>query len=314
MNRDSLKPALTYQDQISRLLSRGLIINDISYAEKALQCTNYYRLSAYSIGLINENNQFLDGVTIEQLYNLYLFDEELRHFLFAIIEPIEIRLRSEVAYYLGTNFGNVAHLDVNLSNDPKNHLIFMEQYYRSLAKSFSTDFVTHNVKKYGELPVWAAVELITFGTISKYFGNLKKDIQKDISRQFNSDIDKLPSWFESLTEIRNICAHSGRIYNRNFKKNPKLFPGDDSSFSENIRNKLFPRLIIIKKIYRGKGKYISFYSNLSNLIKQYQSVINLNHLGFPEYWRTTLDKVSPETSLREEHEYTEPLLHMTFDD
>lgn len=314
MNRDNLKPALTYQDQISRLLSRGLIINDISYAEKALQFTNYYRLSAYSIGLINENNQFRDGVTIEQLYNLYLFDEELRHLLFAIIEPIEIRLRSEVAYYLGTNYGNVAHLDVNLSSNPQNHLSFMEEYYRSLAKSFSTGCVTHNVKKYGELPVWAAVELLTFGTISRYFTNLKKNIKEDISRQFNSDIKRLPGWFESLTEIRNICAHSGRIYNRNLVITPQLFQGEDSGFTENIRRKLFPRLIIIKKIYSGKGKYISFFNQLSNLINQYESVISLTHLGFPEYWRTKLDKVSPETYLREDHKHTESLQRMTFDD
>jgi abortive infection bacteriophage resistance protein len=301
MNREHMKQAKTYDEQIELLENRGLIINNRANAKRILQYTNYYRLTAYGLGLKKEDNEtYQDNVSIEQLYKIYRFDEKLRHLLFSIIEPIELRLRAELAYYLGTTYGNVAHLNFKLCKEPygqKKHLGFLEQYYSSLSKSFSSAFVSHNINEYGELPIWAAVEILTFGTLSKYYGNLRKEIQREVAKTFNSDGDKLSGWFESLCEVRNICAHSGRIYNRRLNKKPKLYPGNDKGFNEGMSYKIFPRIIIIKKIYSGKGDFQTFITNLSSLVDEYSEYINLEHLGFPKYWRHTIDKVSPETNI-----------------
>lgn len=299
MNRDNLKQALTYDKQIEQLESRGLIINDRSIAKQILQSTNYYRLTAYGLGLKKENSEnYQNNISIEQLYRIYCFDEKLRHLLFSIIEPIELRLRSEIAYLLGTNFGNVAHLNFKLCRKPdgkKKHLRFLAEYYNSLSKSFSSAIVSHNINQYGELPIWAAVEILTFGVLSKYYGNLAEDIQDEIAKAFNTDRSRLPGWFESLCEVRNICAHSGRIYNRQLSKKPKLYIGDDKNFTDDIRYKIFPRIIIIKKIYSDKGNFKAFITSLSSLIDEYIEDISLEHLGFPQYWRHTLDNIKPET-------------------
>lgn len=297
MNRENLKPARTYEQQIVILKDRGLIISDEKFAKSILQQTNYYRLSAYSLGLRDDDNNFINNSTIEQIYSIYKFDEKLRHLLFSLIEPIEIRLRSEISYYLGTNFGNVSHLSFELCKDEKQHLLFLREYYNGISKSFSADCVKHNIKKYGELPIWAAVENLTFGSLSKFYGNLKNEHQNEIAKHFNSDIERLSGWFESLCEIRNICAHSGRIYNRRLTKTPKLYNGDNKGFNDTTHLKIFSRIIILKKIYNGQGRFIEFFNKLNNLIERYKNDINMNHLGFPNNWQQRLNKICPETNI-----------------
>lgn len=284
-----MKPALSYPEQLNKLRERGLIVNDETQAIRILRITNYYRLSAYSLGL-REDDTFSPGTTIEQIYRIYCFDEKLRHLFFEAIEPIEIRLRAEIAYHLSTTYGNISHLNSELFVNRKNHLLFLSIYYSGLNASGSVPYVKHNIEKYGELPIWAAVETLTFGTLSKFYGNLKTEIQKPIAKAFNSDVRRFTGWLSSLCELRNRCAHSNRIYNISLTNNVKLYP--NMLFIEDkkhIQNRIFPRLVVIKRIYNGTGKWPYFFNELKKLINENVESINLHHLGMPEDWLDLID-------------------------
>ena len=57
MHVDPLKPALTFDEQIERLKNEhAVIIQDRSSAKDILSRVNYYRLSAYGIGLKRKDN------------------------------------------------------------------------------------------------------------------------------------------------------------------------------------------------------------------------------------------------------------------
>lgn len=290
MNNDNLKKALTYEEQIQRLILRNLKIENHQRAASILRFTNYYRLSAYSLGLRDENDIFHENVNLEQIYNIYSFDEELRHLLFEIIEPIELRLRAELAYQLSVKCGNIAHLDPNIKKDRRKHLSFLSRYYQSVDQSMTSECVKHNVVKYGELPIWAAVEVLTLGTLSMFYGNLRPEYQRPIAKSFYCDVDRFGGWLESLCEIRNICAHAGRIYNKLLSKKPKLYREQRSIInSQNIpQNKLFLRLLIIRHMYNGKGKWTIFYNKFCKLMEQFINDINLSHFGFPDKWELYL--------------------------
>lgn len=288
MNRNDMKQARTFEEQIGILKSRGMIIPDNQRAAHILRLTNYYRLSAYSLGLRDANDIFVEGTSIEQVYSLYCFDEEFRHLLFEIIEPIELRLRAEISYQLGINYGNISHLDPEIKINKKDHLSFLSQYYSSLNRSLSTKCVNHNIYNYGELPIWAAVETFTFGMLSMFYGNLRNNIKKPIAKSFSCDIKRFGGWLESLCEIRNICAHSGRVYNRILNKQPKLYTTDTIDIPPALNNKIFTRLIVIKHIYDRNGKWITFFDKLNTLFDTYERDINLDHLGFPPAWREIL--------------------------
>ena len=74
------KPFLDYKAQIKYLKQKQLVINDEASATTALEKISYY-------GLINgykdifkdpATNSFYPGTTFDDIYNLYLFDAELR--------------------------------------------------------------------------------------------------------------------------------------------------------------------------------------------------------------------------------------------
>lgn len=95
-----LKIPLDYEGQIDRLKSfHKLIIENDEDAVSILKRVNYYRLSAYGIGLKKDDNpdEFIEGVTMNQLFRLYLFDSELRNQLLHVIEHIEIHLRAQIS-------------------------------------------------------------------------------------------------------------------------------------------------------------------------------------------------------------------------
>lgn len=73
----TLKPALTYSEQIDRLKNfHNLFIDDSNEALHILESVNYYRLSGYGIGLTAKDNKdiYQDGVSLKNLYDLYCFD------------------------------------------------------------------------------------------------------------------------------------------------------------------------------------------------------------------------------------------------
>ena len=50
----------------------------------------------------------------------------------------------------------------------------MGNYERERNRAYcqNVPYVVHNIDKYGRLPVWAAVEIMSFGTLSMLYGNL----------------------------------------------------------------------------------------------------------------------------------------------
>ena len=74
------KPFLDYQAQIQYLKQKQLVINDESSATTALEKVSYYGLiNGYKDIFKNPStNSFYLGTTFDDIYNLYLFDAELR--------------------------------------------------------------------------------------------------------------------------------------------------------------------------------------------------------------------------------------------
>lgn len=108
-----LKPPMTYDEQIQHLqTNHGLTISDPGRAKEILKTVNYYRLSAYGIDLLDKRtDRYHDGTTLEQMYLLYLFDSRLRNIIGPVIEYIEVKFRSSIAYYLAIKYGAECYRD-----------------------------------------------------------------------------------------------------------------------------------------------------------------------------------------------------------
>ena len=100
------KNALSIEEQIHQLSTRGLLIENFDFATQTLQHISYYRLAGYwwpmqadkECHVFKPNSKFTDAVA------LYNFDTELRNLLFEVIEKIEISFRTKLIYYLSMEF------------------------------------------------------------------------------------------------------------------------------------------------------------------------------------------------------------------
>ena len=83
---------MSIDEQINNLKEIGLIIEDESYAKKILNDISYFRLiKAYSLNLKAKNGKYDEGITFNQIVELYLFNANLRQILFAQIERDDAR-------------------------------------------------------------------------------------------------------------------------------------------------------------------------------------------------------------------------------
>lgn len=291
-----LKEPLDYTSQIKRLKEfHKLTINDDSEALEILQAINYYRLSGYGIGLTKSNNrdEYQEGVTLKDLYDLHTFDRILKSCLFNVIELIEIDLRTKIAYCLAIKYGAGGYYDPKNFDDKcdKNG----KSIYKWIIKNFTEEinrnkdlpFVKHHLNHYeGCFPIWVAVELFSFGNLSSLYSIMKSRDKKDIAKQYNCSPKYLGVWIQSLVEVRNICAHYGRLYNLPLRHRPPL-PSEFNTYYT-VQNKLFPVIVVLKLLLHSNKYRDDFFKFLKRLFQTYQHVIKLDYIGFPTDWENIL--------------------------
>lgn len=229
---ESPKDWKSYQEQISILQSRGMIISDVGVAEHFLKRIGYYRLSGYwyPFRQYDDSNKkaldtFKDGTNFSDILNLYNFDRQLRLLALDAIERIELAIQVEIAHLLGER-DPLAHLDpthlhTNFSTkrnrDSKTYYeAWLEDYDKIVHRAKKKTFVDHNIQKYGHLPIWVAIEIFDFGTMSKLYAGMKVQDKLQIEKQFGlNNGDEFQTWLRGFNFIRNLAAHHGRLWNCN---------------------------------------------------------------------------------------------------
>jgi abortive infection bacteriophage resistance protein len=223
------KPPLTYEKQLEQLIQRGLKVKDSQNALHYLEHLNYYRLAAYWWPFQSnvEQHTFKPGASFEKALDRYRFDRELRLLILDAIERIEVSLRTGWAYRIGHTYGSHGILDSNIFKIDSAKWRYQEQLCSlQLEVDRSKEgFIAHFRENYDEPipPVWALVEVMSLGQLSKWFVNLKRRSDRQaIARRFRVDEEVLCSFLHHLTFVRNICAHHSRLWNREFTFIPKL--------------------------------------------------------------------------------------------
>lgn len=282
----ALKPPATFESQLQILKGRGLIIEDEDLAIRVLQRINYYRLSAYGLSL-KRNDQFFEGATFSQIHALYEFDHRFRYLIMDMTEQVEIAFRTHISYHIAHTYGVLGHLQSSHFENEGYHLLFVNELDKEVRRSQEI-FIKHHFDKYeGSIPVWVAVEVLSFGTLSKLFSNMKSIDKNHIAKtNYRAPAVYLESWLKCLSYIRNICAHYGRIYNRPLTSKPRL---NGQSRKMGIQpNKIFANIYVLKQLIPDRDKWRDFVIRLGALISAYEEVIELERVGFPENWEDIL--------------------------
>ena len=78
-------------------------------------------------------------------------------------------------------------------------------------------FIRHLKANYDELlpPIWAVVEVMSLGQISRWFSHLRHTADRNaIAKGYGLDETLLASFLHHVSIVRNICAHHGRLWDR----------------------------------------------------------------------------------------------------
>ena len=229
MTRTYSKPALTWQQQISHLRANGMQIADDAKAEYWLRHVSYYRLSAYWLYFEHpkghQGARFRSGTTFDRVTALYDFDRVLRRLVMRGTEHVEVALRGSWAYHLGLIGDGHSYLDAGLYSDRR-------KFHASLSKLASETGVSHEtyIKHYREAydlpalpPAWMVAEMMSFGQLSRWYSSLAdRSLRSRIAQPLGLPETVLVLLIRHVTDIRNICAHHGRLWNRGFLIPPKI--------------------------------------------------------------------------------------------
>lgn len=282
------KPATTYREQLDKIVERGCLVEDEDEALFVLKSVNYYRLTAYFLPFRKDDGFYLEGTTFSRIYRIYEFDRELRQILFSVLEEIEISLRARLAYYHAHKYSPLGYLDGKNYSKAHNHKKFLEIFDREVSHNSNVLFVKHHQEKYdGKLPIWAAIELFSFGMVSYFYADLPLCDQKDISKDFGANPKSLKSWLRCATDLRNICAHYGRLYFRIFT----AIPANLAAVTERDRRSLWAAFLAVRNLYPNKKKWNEVVlPSVNELFGKYAQNIQLGHVGFPVDWKKYAQK------------------------
>lgn len=182
---------MTIDEQIKNLKSLGLIIENEEYAKKILNDISYFRLiKAYSLGFKPKNGKYEEGVTFEQIVELYLFNANFRQVTFAEIEKIEVNVRCRIANYFAEVYGVLGYMEPQNFVDEEYHRAFMADIEEEVRRNSKAPFVRNFKTNYagGNLPIYALVEVFSFGTLSKFYKNMKNADKRQLPRVLELDI------------------------------------------------------------------------------------------------------------------------------
>lgn len=217
------KPATSISDQLALLRRRGMVIDDEAAARHDLQHISYYRLRAYWLSYeapaAAGDHAFRPGTRFEDVRALYVFDRQLRLLVMDAIERVEVALRAGWAHHMALAYGPHGYLEQSLYDSRDRHARALTTLSDEFKWSKDT-FAVHYRSKYADPvlpPVWMAAEVVSFGQLSKWLGNLKLRADRQaIAKPFGLDEKALISFVHHMSYVRNICAHHGRLWNKRF--------------------------------------------------------------------------------------------------
>ena len=285
-----MKPPTTFQEQLSILESRGVVIGTQDTALHALAHANYFRLSSYHPPfLIYGTEKFNPGTRFESIWELYRFDHRLRMLVLDAIERCEISVRTRWAYEMAHRHGPRAYEEAAIHSDAVAHARTLAKVDEEIRRSREEFLQPYQVTGAQRPPVWIVCEVMSLGQLSALYDNLKAPADRQaVANAYALDERVMDSFLHHLTVVRNICAHHARLWNRRFtltfktpgKKTPALAP----SFNPAAPRQLYNTLVMLAYLLSIIEPDNCWKQRLLELIKG-QDFPVASQMGFPPDWQ-----------------------------
>jgi abortive infection bacteriophage resistance protein len=131
-------------------------------------------------------------------------------------------------------------------------------------------------------------EVISLGQLSKWLGNLKLRVDRQaIAKPYGLDEKILVSLAHHITYVRNICAHHGRLWNKQFTVTMTI-PNSPAALKLAMNpatdRRLYNTLAVLGYLMGIVAPGSDWRSQLAELINSCPLAAT-NAMGFPENWK-----------------------------
>ncbi|ASQ89316.1 Abi family protein [Mycobacterium intracellulare] len=218
-----MKPSLSWGEQVSLMVRRGLVVSDEGACAAFLAANNYYRFSGYMRYFQQAahlgNDSFRPGTTFDEIRVIYDADEALRSSLGPRLARAEVLLRTHTAHVIANDHGPCGrYLEQSFYTDAVNSEPTVESCLKDIERSKERHILRYTATSSGAsnfsgLPVWSAVEAWSFGTLSKC---IERGAQGALADAVATNLGVAKAGFpyrvRALVYLRNRCAHHSRLW------------------------------------------------------------------------------------------------------
>lgn len=254
----------------------------------------YHRLSAYIYPFYQNpkcNLKLKKNTTFDQVLTLYRFDRKLRLLLFNEIEKIELAIRSVLA-----NSGCQELKDIFWLTKP-DYFADTNKFNKTLdiiekeLSSSKEDYIIDLKNNYTEdnPPSWMIMEVLSFGNLNYIYSNIASNqLMKHIAAYFGLKPQVFTSWLTVLANLRNMCCHHARIWNRDFMLSPAEPRKTKKAWIDSVKGnkkRIYYRLCIIRYFLLFISPNNNFKVKLLDLLSDFPS-IDIAAMGFNPDWES----------------------------
>ena len=284
-----LKKPASIDEQIQRLIYHKMDIADAEFAKQVLSEINYYRFTGYAIQFRDTVNKddYIPDTKFETVWRLHCFDSELRSILKTYLDIVELYARTKIAYEFSMKKcikpPHNQHYDPsNFHNKHSHNKIIIDGLDRAKKNSKDSLFVKHHEINYGGImPLWVAMELLSFTNLSKLFSAMFRNDQDAIARSMGTTCITLKNHLHCLANLRNKVAHAGRLYNIAYNP-PAMLGRKYLQRNPGIKiDMFFAYLITLIRRCPNKQTKEVLINDMENIMQKYIDCIQLPLLGFP---------------------------------
>ena len=296
----------TIEEQLQILKEKGLVITNEEKTKEILIRENYFFLVGYRHLFLNpDKKNYINGTTFEEIHALFCFDRQFRNILFKNFLIVENNIKSIISYQLSKKYGYKEDeylKPASFSNDPDkfnqiNDVINkVKRQVRSNCLKHSA--TSHYVNKYGYIPLWILVKVLSFGLVADVYGILKHPDQEAIASYYELDVNELEKYLTILSNYRNLCAHEDIVYNNktlNYIPDTKYhhilnIEKFDEEFSKG-KNDIFSVIIMLKSLLTNEAFSLMIneitmeMNKLDYKVNTIQMQKVLEEMGFPSNWK-----------------------------
>lgn len=241
--------ATTIEEQIQLLSERGMSFKQgIDKAKEVLLDIGYYRLGFYWNPFeIDKDHNFAPGTDFSFAVDLYYLDVDLKQILNKAIHRIEINFRTQIIYHVSNNYKENPTWFASKKVMHPNFVDKFSDYYNEKFKKNNKPIKKHHIKYPNDIyaPAWKTLEFLPFGSVFTIFQSLKDEtLKQTIANQYGiKKVAIFQNFMQTIIFIRNICAHSGLLFDSNTPKEIATTPL--ITFNDNNRHSLDSAIKVI---------------------------------------------------------------------